>query len=197
MIRWSFLLISQYQDSPCMYLVCWVEWKVSRARCCRPLSSLPRCRWPPSLSWQPRSAPRPPGKRRRIPAPRCALLGGWPEPSYTSLTWGLHEHTRIKYLSAAYTLWTDINPQQQLLPSYFRWFHLLLLWLYMSCLYWPAAVAEGEEEHTEDDAGDSDVNADYDACSGCFALFIFHTVTWDVQHCRDTVHFSLTPPKFV
>lgn len=51
-----------------------------------------------------------------------------------------------------------------------------------SCLFGPAAVAEGEEEHTEDDAGDADVDADYDACGGRFALFIFHTVTWAIQH---------------
>lgn len=46
----------------------------------------------------------------------------------------------------------------------------------------PAAVAEGEEEHAEDDAGDADMNADDDACGGGFALLVFHTVTRDVQH---------------
>lgn len=65
----------------------------------------------------------------------------------------------------------------------------------MPCWYWPAAVAEHEEEHTEDDAGDSDVNADYDACSGCFALFIFHTIAWGVQHWHDTENLTVKPPQ--
>lgn len=62
---------------------------------------------------------------------------------------------------------------------------------FWSQLNTPAPVAEDKEEHTEDDAGDSDVNADNDACGGCFALFVFQAVTWDVQHYRDTVHITV------
>ena len=156
----------------------WVGWKVSLARCCWPLSSSLRCCWLPSLSWRPRSAQRSPVKRKRTPAPHHVLPGGWPELSYTSLTWGLHEY--IKHSSDGCSWEADIWPQIQkdisITVKRFRW------------LCWPAAVAEDEEEHTEDDAGDSDVNTDYDACSGCFAMFIFHTVTWGIQHWGDNTH---------
>lgn len=46
----------------------------------------------------------------------------------------------------------------------------------------PAAVAEDQEENAEDDAGDSDVNAGDDACSGGFGLLVFPTVAGSVQH---------------
>lgn len=83
------------------------------------------------------------------------------------------------------------------IDPHFQRFHSLLSGIFTSCLYWPAAVAEGEEEHTEDDAGDSDVDADYDACSGRFALLIFHTVARGVQHWGDTAQLTVTAaPKF-
>lgn len=160
-----------------MYLV-WVVWKVSPARCSPPLSSLPRCHWPPSSSWQPRSSHRPPGKKKRTPKLRCAAPGGGPEPSYTSLTWGLHEHTHTR------SSWQLLSTR--VIGGSFRRDVLLLLGLHPSRWYWPAAVAEDEEEHTEDDAGDSNVNADYDARSGGLVLFIFHTVARGVQHWEHT-----------
>lgn len=46
----------------------------------------------------------------------------------------------------------------------------------------PAAVAEDEEEHTEDDAGDPDVDADDDARRGRPALLVRDTVARSVQH---------------
>lgn len=41
----------------------------------------------------------------------------------------------------------------------------------------PATVAEDEEESAEDDAGDANVNTNYNAGGGCLALFVLHTVT--------------------
>lgn len=81
-------------------------------------------------------------------------------------------------LSAAYTWSTDINPQQKCRGKAFR------------CLYWPATIAEDEEQNTENDAGDADVNPNYDACSGCFAVLIFFTVTRRIQHWGETTHYS-------
>lgn len=46
----------------------------------------------------------------------------------------------------------------------------------------PAAVAEDQEEHAEDDAGDSDVNAGDDARGGGFGLLVSPTVAGGVQH---------------
>lgn len=40
----------------------------------------------------------------------------------------------------------------------------------------PAPVAEHEEKDTENDASDSNMDADDDACGGAFVLFIFYTV---------------------
>lgn len=74
-------------------------------------------------------------------------------------------HTHALHSFQPLTRKADINPQVCLLLSS------------GSCLYTPAPVTEDEEEHAEDNAGDSDVNADYDACSGCFALLILYTVT--------------------
>lgn len=54
----------------------------------------------------------------------------------------------------------------------------------------PATVAEGEEEHAEDDAGNADMNADDDACGGGFALLVFHTVARHVQHWGDTAQVT-------
>lgn len=65
-------------------------------------------------------------------------------------------------------------------------------WMCASCWFWPATVAEDEEEHAEDDAGNADVNANYDARGGCFALIIFHTVAWAVQHWGDIAHNTVT-----
>lgn len=46
----------------------------------------------------------------------------------------------------------------------------------------PAPLAKQEEEDTEDDAGDSDVDADDNACGGCMVGDIFlPAVTWGTQ----------------
>ena len=50
----------------------------------------------------------------------------------------------------------------------------------------PAAVAEHEKENTEDDASDSNVDADDDASSRGFTLLLFQTVTRSIQHCAQT-----------
>lgn len=52
--------------------------------------------------------------------------------------------------------------------------------------FWPAAIAEHKEEHTEDNASHTNVDSNYDAGSGGFALFIFYTVAWAVEHWGNT-----------
>ena len=62
--------------------------------------------------------------------------------------------------------------------------------------YWPATVAEDQEEHAEDDAGDSDMSADNDACGGGFGLLVFAAVAGGVQHWGGTAKLAwgVTPP---
>lgn len=46
----------------------------------------------------------------------------------------------------------------------------------------PAPLAKQKEEDTEDDAGDSDVDADNNACSGCMVGDVFlPAVAWGSQ----------------
>lgn len=63
-----------------------------------------------------------------------------------------------------------------------------MITIHPGSLYWPAAVTEDQEENTKDDAGESDVDPDDDACRGRFTLIVFDTVTRGVQDWKEKGH---------